>query len=337
VRPVVETHTEFWIDESNRLRSFDAQREKMRGSRTERQNPAAQVPGSTYTFDGAISRRLYRTPNSIQGTVWKGDQMKPLSEGQLYPFLLSLRPISCGWTDPSLHHWRLITENAIVDNVHLTKLQSVESDRIDNIWVDPACDDVLVEWEERSRNEVVAVVSIQYEHDPRHGWLPIHWTRSGDPEAGRAASRVSKLTINERFAPGTFTIQFPAGTRVLDKKVLETYVVAEDGSKRNVIKFNSLEALKVYDALDQTVDFALEPQPLSEAVEFLAERYRIKVTIDAEAVGKGLIDPLIEVKTTTAGIQLKAMLSVLLEQSKKPLAFEARKGALVIVPAAHAK
>lgn len=98
------------------------------------------------------------------------------------------------------------------------------------------------------------------------------------------------------------------------------------------MKFDSLASLDLYETLEQTVDFKIDPEPLNDALNFIAQRYQIKVTIDAIAVRQGLIDPTIEVEITTPGLKLRQLLELLLKQSKRPLAFEVRNGALVFIP-----
>ena len=118
---------------------------------------------------------------------------------------------------------------------------------------------------------------------------------------------------------------------MLDKKLKRNHVVQKDGT----LKADSSGALGIYETLEQAVDFTIDPQPLKDALAFIAQRYLIKVTIDGEATRKGLIDPAIEVQTKTPAFQLKRLSKQLLAQSQKPLTYKVQNGEVLIVPASR--
>jgi beta-lactamase regulating signal transducer with metallopeptidase domain len=78
--------------------------------------------------------------------------------------------------------------------------------------------------------------------------------------------------------------------------------------------------------LEQPVDFTVEPQALKDALDFLAARYQIQVRIDRR------IDFTTEVKAACAGIKLRSLLNILLEQCHGDLEFKIERDTLQIVP-----
>jgi hypothetical protein len=289
-----------------------------------------------HSFDGVTSRTC--DGRSQQGTISEGDQ--GIESGvSVFPILLYARAISQGKLNEFSKRWHVISENAIIGNKHCVKLQMPKGDLTDNFWVDPGREDLILGWERLRNGRLSEFVSIDYRNDKEHGWVPTGWTTTDHSNRANRpiVDTIASFTINDAYPKEAFAPAFPPGTAVLDRKLLESYVVADDGSKLNVVKYDSPDTLRIHEALDQTVDFQIDMQPLKDALEFIAQRYQIKVTFDAQAVHDKLIDPRIDVKLPVTGIKLRSCLNLLLEQSRKPLAYEIRNGALVIVPAARAK
>ena len=85
---------------------------------------------------------------------------------------------------------------------------------------------------------------------------------------------------------------------------------------------------KIEAALDSTVDFTFEPQPLKDAVDFVAQRYRMPIIMDAKALEDASIDTSTEVKLNVQGLKLRQALVLLFQQMPTPLGFEIRDGVL---------
>ncbi len=43
---------------------------------------------------------------------------------------------------------------------------------------------------------------------------------------------------------------------------------------------------RISEALDQTVDFNIDPQPLKDAIDFIAQRYQIPIILDSQGAGR---------------------------------------------------
>jgi hypothetical protein len=87
-------------------------------------------------------------------------------------------------------------------------------------------------------------------------------------------------------------------------------------------KAESPKARAIRQALEQPVDFNIQPQSLKDALDFVAARYQIKVVIDRAVASK------IEVNGSFPGIKLRSLLSILLEQLPKPAGFKIEDDAL---------
>jgi hypothetical protein len=83
-------------------------------------------------------------------------------------------------------------------------------------------------------------------------------------------------------------------------------------------------------ALDSLVEFTIDPQPLKEAIDFIAQRYHIPILLDAKSLEDASIDTSTEVKLPYSGMKLRNMLKLLLEQLPQPLGFEIQDGVLSI-------
>jgi hypothetical protein len=106
---------------------------------------------------------------------------------------------------------------------------------------------------------------------------------------------------------------------------------------RQVHLAHTPESLELHQRLEQPVDFAVPKVPLKDALRLIAGRFVLTAKLDAATLKKGLIDPECEVELQATRIRLKDFEKRVLDQSPKPLTYELRKGALVVVPAARVK
>ncbi len=74
-------------------------------------------------------------------------------------------------------------------------------------------------------------------------------------------------------------------------------------------------------AFDQTVEFNIDPEPLKDAIDFIAQRYQIPIILDAKALEDASIDTSTEVKLPYSGMKLRNMLKLFLEQLPTPLTY----------------
>jgi hypothetical protein len=335
---------EFWIDENGRYRLNDWSLEtaEPKDSKPARSRLSGRKPVSQYSFDGTTGRTM--TGDPPQGVVGKpGRYACPVCA--ISPVLLALRPQSRdGFGVP----WKLlnvVSLNAIIGSTHCIKMHEKCSPiklnqtwLIANFWVDPARDDVIVAWELLLRDRVQEFVTIDYRRDAKYGWVPTGWTQSNPPDSGdpRVEHTVTHLAINESIAEPTFTLEFRAGTDVLDWTIFERYTIANDGSKQIIQKWDSAKSVEIGLALEQTVDFVIAPEPLKDALEYIAQRYAIKIVIDPAVIRAG-VNPAMEVKVIAPGVKLRDVLAALLKQAPKPLAYRVEHGVLTILPAPRTK
>jgi hypothetical protein len=83
-------------------------------------------------------------------------------------------------------------------------------------------------------------------------------------------------------------------------------------------------------ALEANTDFSIEPEPLKDALEFIAQRYQIPILLDTKTLEDASIDTSWEVRLAVPGLKLRQMLTILLEQHPQPLGFDIQDGVLRI-------
>lgn len=320
------THCEYWFqgtagNAKYRIHTTRADSRLKQGASTDEWQLA---------FDGTTMRTFDSA--DLVGTVhsgyWGFDRVS------IELLLFAMRPLSQKVVDPSSNEIRVIGENAFVGQRRCIKLRQHSGNNFAfDCWVDPEREDVIAGWERRLGNAPLDFVSIEYKRE-HNEWLPARWTATDHSIPGNASTvnSVTKSATNEKFNEKLFVLEFPRGAVVLDKKLKQNYVLQKDGTRKPL----SADALRIYESLEQGVDFTIESEPLKDALAFIGQRYAIKVTIDPEATRKGLVDPAIEVQTRTAGFQMKRILRQLLDQSPKPLTWKVQNGELLIIPAAGA-
>jgi hypothetical protein len=98
----------------------------------------------------------------------------------------------------------------------------------------------------------------------------------------------------------------------------------------DVFQGSKVEA-RIAEALSQPVDFNIEPQPLQDALEFIAARYQIPIIIDRKSLKDAAFDPKKEnVALSVPGIPMRDLLELLLNQASPGLAYEVRRGVLTV-------
>jgi hypothetical protein len=155
-------------------------------------------------------------------SAWSGTGGNPQWDARdidLVPLLLTFRPFhpTLGW---SPERCRVVSEDAMVGNVHCVAIQMDDFRHSETCWVDPARDNVIVFWEKSQRRTPSVSVTIEYQRDKAHGWIPSRWKRelAGSKPSAMATGEaiVTRYAINEKLPAETFAPAFPPGTRVFD-------------------------------------------------------------------------------------------------------------------------
>jgi hypothetical protein len=317
-----DAQTEAWVERDLRQRIV-------------RSSPPNRIV-SISAFDGMIRRRWDAERRA--GELWNGEQWSDLNEFSARMWCTALDPLGSGLIDRAAPQFQVVKANAIIGDRHCVKLErrlegrSWPSNIVETIWIDPERDDVIAGWERRSPEGPFFFVSIEYARDPRHGWLPARWDNTNTGTLRAASAVATRLTLDERFPIETFRFSFPPGTSVNDRGLAARYEIAANGSKANIKPYYPAEYQTIYDSLQEKTDFIVDPEPLRDALEFIAKRYHMKVAIDAEGVRRGLVDPLVEVKTGQRQMKLSALLDLLLKQSPQPLKYEIRDDVVTVLP-----
>jgi hypothetical protein len=88
----------------------------------------------------------------------------------------------------------------------------------------------------------------------------------------------------------------------------------------DVVEHSKSES-RIKEALDQPVDFTIEPQTLRDAIDFIAARFQIPIVIDQKALDDASVDATTEVKASFPGVKLRNVLKLLLEPLSAPLSY----------------
>ena len=86
----------------------------------------------------------------------------------------------------------------------------------------------------------------------------------------------------------------------------------------------------IEEALERTTEFNIDPQPLKDAVDFIAQHYQIPILLDKKTLEDASIDTSAEVRLPFAGLKLRQVLTLLLDQVGQPMGFDIRDGVLWI-------
>jgi hypothetical protein len=87
---------------------------------------------------------------------------------------------------------------------------------------------------------------------------------------------------------------------------------------------------RIEEALEQTTEFNLDPQPLKDAIDFIAQRYQIPILLDRKTFEDASINTSAEVRLPYAGLKLRQVFTLLLDQVGQPMGFDIRDGVLWI-------
>jgi beta-lactamase regulating signal transducer with metallopeptidase domain len=323
----------FWDEEPDRFRLDSAPVNAVGPAQT-------PLAAKTHSVIQGTTELLVEEPGNTGGsavcTVSTGSGQRgrialPQVFWTLNALTLTIHPLDAFVTGRRVLQFRIVAENAIVDGLRCIEIEKVNAGRIrERCWVDPAREDVVVAYEFQVGPRDATKISIQYQLDRVHGWVPGRWTVKRRGELSENA--VTKFTINEQFPEQTFTLNVPPGTIVFDKRTSEEYRVAKDGSKSDVVKFDSPAILKIQQALESKTDFQIEPQSLKDAVDFIAARYQIPIVLNQRDFDAARIDIASEVKFQRAGVAVADVLKSLLVQCQKPAGFRIEDEVLKISP-----
>ncbi len=342
-------HNELWFDGDQRIR-IEQSFTRGRGYRYLRDG----MTKSTWVWSS-------ESGDPPKATIWS-DEIRPDFEAFGFDIDSILQGLVPGVTTPrmrtpwmifrpfDLEGWRpeafrLIAEDAVVDNVHYVKIARIAANpnSSETYYVDPARDDVIVFGEEffafavryqRPVNPQLFAFEIEYQHDRDWSWVPVRW-KLKSPRYRYDASEVSVntvtgLTINETLPAETFALNFAPRTVVFDRRTREQSVIADDGSRTSVLRFDSDKSLRIQELLDSRTDFTIEPEPLRDALDFIATRYEFPILIDEKAIEQKKIATTVEVRCDESGIKLRELLRKLLRQVDKSVNFKIENGVLRI-------
>jgi beta-lactamase regulating signal transducer with metallopeptidase domain len=360
--PFRPLHNELWLDGDRRLR-IDQSFSSGRGYRYLRDD-ATQ---STYAWRSESGEKPLARISSLALTPFA--ERVEQSRRDLQAFDLGIDPsrqaLLPGLTDPwnrvpwmiyrpfgpegwRPEDFRLVAEDVVLGGTHYVKLARVGADKNLNetYFVDPARDDVIVFGGEFSEEVGFGseppihksqefALQIDYQNDRDLGWVPLRWRLKYPQKLATQvfSDTVTGLTINETLPPETFAMNFAPGTVVIDRRTREEYVVPGNDVRSEKIRFDSDKSLRIHELLATRTQFAVDPQPLKDAIGFIATLYQIPILFDDKAFEDRSISTTVEVECKESGIRLRELLTKLLAQADPSVDFKIQDGVLRIAPA----
>jgi hypothetical protein len=216
------------------------------GSMFRLEAPILSLNGSlsrmVHVFDGKLNRMLVVNDDgpSYSGAIGEENYFYDLKNVHLRPALMYLRPL----------HPRLITLRPDTftiserrerikgrECVVMAQTASNVQGPTEVYWLDPTREFLPVQWQERYNGAASAMVQIEYGRNSDGLVIPTSWkcslyALSGDLREGSRASNI-QVALNEPIAPADFSIGFPEGTVLGDRRQNgEQFVVAGDGRLR---------------------------------------------------------------------------------------------------------
>lgn len=213
-----------------------------------------QIAGVRLIHDGSLNSSL-GIPQSAAGagnggspwiTLWRGDirnRVRGMSPFKLLvvggwwsefmPVLLAVRPMHADFIW-STDQWQVAHEDVVTNGVHCVEIHRRNRyAQYDKYWVDPKRDNVVVRWKAQN---LFRAATIDYQRDPKHGWVPSQWSWSevtpnqppaaagkavGGQYAGMArpmlaGATVRSYSIGEPLPADTFARTNPPHTLVYD-------------------------------------------------------------------------------------------------------------------------
>jgi hypothetical protein len=202
-------------------------------------------------FDGRSDRSCFvggKPLDEGRGVERDVDAMRSSDAFQLAPLFLSFRPMHAALSDGRSQRCRLVTEHAILDGIHCSKIECSDPKNrvVDTCWVDPKRKDVIVEWQRSTSGYNTATISIDYMPHPIHGYLPLRWKVRSFPTRTESAT-VADCRINLVVPPNTFVANIPTQSVVSDHIANVQYYVRENGSKRMITKAELDNGMRYFD------------------------------------------------------------------------------------------
>lgn len=206
------------------------------------------------TFDGDETRSLLPFSSHLRGVIYDESKFHDISHIDLMPALLAFRPSCTSLMDANAS---VVSEHKTVVNgaqCIVVQLKFPATERRDAYWVDPAKDYSVIKWTSAYEGGGLGKeVSVSY-RTAKVGWLPSAWSSSlkGDGIVlTETMAVVNSGTINEPINDSQFTINYPVGTIVDDRKAGYLFVQQKDGKRQvtqsdmaSVGKYSDLSGLQ---------------------------------------------------------------------------------------------
>ena len=124
------------------------------------------------------------------------------------------RPLAADLVNQEPDNFRLVAESKVVNGTHLVRIAKTnpQNKTVEDYWVDPTRDDLVVLWECAPPREAACSMSIESERAPEIGWIPSRWTVQlgrGESPWMVAVNTVTAFATNAEYPPDASACHFP--------------------------------------------------------------------------------------------------------------------------------
>jgi hypothetical protein len=232
-----------------------------RADKPEERSEAAFEGGRELRLSGTERRANEKHPHaSTRWTEKFGDADLGQIAGALRPYRI-LNP-AMGVVDADA--LRLSGRTGVIDGHDCVIVERTRGspDLITEYWVAPDADYLPFRSRVMTKGVPVVVIDFRYRRDPSTGWVPSEWRGTfarQNTVSYSFESHVTRIEINPLVSPGDFSVDFPTGTVVTDAETLKSFLVREDGKRRDITPDEQMHATYEQVAASETGE-ALAPR-----------------------------------------------------------------------------
>lgn len=190
-----------------------------------------------------------------QGHIRADGTHLDVATARLHPALLAFRPTTKELRPHDIDRYESTGQQAAIHGEDCFELRErrAQIDVDKRLWISP--EHFLVVRYLRTQNDhLYSKIDIKYSKTKDHHWFPTRWDivlNKANGELKRAyGAVVSECEFNSAVAEKEFDLEFPPGTRVVDDRRNEDYIVRPDGTGKRLILPSDIGA--TYDQMLQT-------------------------------------------------------------------------------------
>ena len=177
-----------------------------------------------------------------QGRIYAGGKNYYANDLSLWAVWVSMRPLDPYFCPSDLVNYRWTGTSSEVDGLQCNVLERfLESGHRELLWVHPDAEYAVVQYSRFSNADVLeARYRVFYDTESNPRWLPLRWVllvcrpSDGALVESRDCS-VSYCTVGQSIGSDVFSLEFPEGTWVRDRRDNTQYIQRDNGNIRRIV------------------------------------------------------------------------------------------------------